>query len=396
MLATVVALFVATAVALAASGLAFGGSCVLAAGIVAAGFVYLGVGAISCQLMPTRRGALELGGALLGADFTVRVIADTTNTDWLRWSPLAWVEQVHAFSGPRPAVLLLPVAATVVLLWGAAAMNRRRDVGAAWFAPHDTAPTRTRLLSSPITFGFRTERVSLATWGGAVFAFAFLIGTIAKSVADAIPADLRKQFSKLGGIDIASAQGYIGLTFVFFVFAIALFVCGQLAMLRDDESQHRLETLFALPYLRTTWLLGRLLLTLAAVIALSLAAGLGAAAGATASGASVSLARTVEGGLNCVPACVLFLGAGGLLIATVPRHAVGALYGFVGAAFVWHLFGALLNAPSWMLDLSPFHHVAPTPAKPVALLSAAAMTALGVAAAAVALVAFRDRDLVGD
>ncbi len=58
------------------------------------------------------------------------------------------------------------------------------------------------------------------------------------------------------------------------------------------------------------------------------------------------------------------------------------------------LFGALLGAPQWLLDLSPFEHVALVPAQPFRTGSAAAMLAIGVAAAGAALAAFRRRDLL--
>ncbi len=394
---TVALLWITTALLYAAGGLPVRGSILLGLAVASPAAVYVGIGALASQILPTRRSALEIAGGALAIDFALRVVADTTSNGWLRWAiPLGWYEQVHCFSGARPAVLLLPLATTAVLLAAAAMLNRRRDFGAALLAPHDTAPPRPRLLSSPTALTFRNERVALASWSIGIFAFAFIIGTIAKSVADAIPADLRDQLRKLGGIDVASAQGYIGLTFVFFVFTIAFFACTQIAAARDDESQHRLETLFALSYGRERWLGGRLVLAVVAIAFFALLAGTGAAAGAAASGAHVSVPRVLEGGANCIPACIFFLGAGALLFALLPRRGVGIVYGFVGAAFVWQLVGALLSAPSWVLDLSPFHHVAPTPAKPVAVTSATVMTVLGTAALTLSVVAFRHRDLAGD
>jgi hypothetical protein len=43
---------------------------------------------------------------------------------------------------------------------------------------------------------------------------------------------------------------------------------------------------------------------------------------------------------------------GGLAFAAAPRAAAGAAYGLVLVAFLWQLFGALLDVPAWALDLS--------------------------------------------
>jgi len=395
---TIAALFVATALGAVAGQLSFGGSWFLALAELSVAGVYASVGAVTNQVFPTRRSALGAAGAVLAVDFLLRVVADTTDTFFVHWfSPLGWVEEARAFSGTRPIVLVLPALTIAGFVALATWLRNRRDVGAAFVAPRDTRPARTALLSSPFALAFRLDRLTIATWVGAVGVFGFVIGTVAKSVEQLdVPKSLREQVEKLGGIDITQAKGYVGLTFVIFVFAIALFVCGQLSAVRDEESTHRLETLFALPYGRSRWLQGRIVLVGGGMAACALLAGAGAGLGVVVTGGHMTFLEGLEAGANVIPAEVLFLGCGVLLLALVPRHGIAILYGFVGIAFVWDLFGALLSFPSWVLDLSPFRHVAPAPAKSVALVSAAVMFAIGAGTAAIGTVWFRKRDLVGD
>jgi polyether ionophore transport system permease protein len=396
-LAMVGTIWLATVLGLAPV-LPFAGSCFLALAVAAPAVVYVGVGAVAGELMPTRRGALTLAGGVLAADFGVRVVADTVDISWMRWvAPLGWSEQLRAFSGSRSIVLLLPLLAAAVFATTAAVLHEHRDVGAGFVAPRDTAVARPRLLVTPTASALRFERVTIATWTAAVAAFAIIVGSIAKTVTNiGLSAGTRRQFAKFGGIDIASPRGYIGLVFVFFVFAISLFGCGQCAAAREEEAQHRLETLFALPYGRNHWLRGRIGLAACSIALLAFVAGAGTALGTFAVGAQLSMARALEAGANCLPVALLFLGCGTLLFALAPRAGVGLAYAFTGAAFVWELFGALLNAPSWALDLTPFHHLAPTPARPIAWTSAVVMLAIGVFTALAGLVVFRSRDLAGD
>ncbi len=63
-------------------------------------------------------------------------------------------------------------------------------------------------------------------------------------------------------------------------------------------------------------------------------------------------------------------------------------------AFGWQLVGSLLDALAWLVDLTPFAHVALVPTQPFALGAAAAMLAIGGAAALLAVGTFRRRDLL--
>ena len=188
---------------------------------------------------------------------------------------------------------------------------------------------------------------------------------------------------------------YLAFTFVFFVFAVSLFVCAQVGAARHEESEERLETLLALPVSRIGWLSGRLLLAAAAAAAISLTAGVFAWVGAASQGVHVSLPDMLEAGANCLPAALLFLGIGALAYALLPRASAGIAYGLVSLAFVWQLFGAVLGAPSWLLGLSPFHQVGLVPTQQFKTVAALVMIALGALSCGVALAAFRRRDVIG-
>jgi polyether ionophore transport system permease protein len=393
--ATVAALWLAIVLGLVAGGLGAGGSAYLALAVVSAAGVYAAVGALTSQLAASRRGALELAGLVLGIDFACRVIADITDTPDLHWlTPLGWIEELRAFANPQPAVLVLPIVLIAALLLVAVGLERRRDLGVAVFAAHDRrGRPRLGLLGSPLELLLRCEWISLGVWVAATAGYAIVIGTVSKSVASALSASVKQQLAKLGELRLVTPSGFIGLTFLFFVLAISLYCCGQLGAARTEEAESRLETVFALPQGRTAWLAGRVLLAAAGATLLALVAGIGAAVGATAAGAHVSFPRLLEAGLNCLPTSLLFLGLATLLVAATPRHGVGAAYGLVSVAFVWELFGAILSAPSWLLGLSPFHHVGLIPAQHFRLAAAVAMLLIGGLAAVAGGAIFRRRDL---
>jgi ABC-2 type transport system permease protein len=286
--------------------------------------------------------------------------------------------------------------AGTLLLAAAWLIAVRRDVGNGVLRGRDSAEPSLRLLDSPTAAALRGERGSLAGWLFGIGAFAFVVGVISKSVSTVnISESLERQLEKLGGASITTASGYIGFTFLFFVLAVSLFACSQIAAGRREEADQQLETLFALPVSRSSWIAGRLLLAASGAAAIGLAAGVFAWAGAASQGAGVSLPRMLEAGANTLPAALLFLALGALSFAALPRASAGIAYGLVSVAFVWELFGSLLGAPTWTLSLSPFHQVGLVPAEPFKATAAVIMLALAALAALGALVAFKRRDLTG-
>jgi ABC-2 type transport system permease protein len=397
--AGVLLLWLAETLGFVLGGLPTGGSAYLALATASVIPVYVGVGAIVSQLAPTRRMALEIGNGLVGLSLLLRVVADTSSgASWLRWlTPLGWAEELRPFtSSQQPLALLLPLAATALSLIAAAKIYAGRDIGTGVLPARDSAPPRLRLLFSPLAQGLRSERGAILAWLLSVGAFAFILGAVSTSISSAgISASVQHEIAKLGGGSIATPTGYMAFVFIFFILVVSLFACAQVAAARHEEADERLETLLALPVGRGNWLGGRLMLAAGTSLALALAAGFFSWAGAAAQGSDISLARMLEAGANCMPVTLLFLGIAALLFALVPRASGGIAYALVTVAFLWQLTGALLSAPKWLLELTPFAHVGFVPAQPFRASAALVMLAIALVCALAAIATFRRRDLTG-
>lgn len=390
-------LSVAAFAGLLLGGLPAGNSAYLVLAIICPAPVFAGIGAVASQLAPTRRGALELGLGALALAFLLRVVADTASAaGWLRWlTPLGWAEELRPFASVRPLVLLAPIAATSLLLALALRIDERRDIGTGVLAARDEREPRLGLLGSPTAFALRSERGTLLVWAASIGTFAFILGVISESISAAgISSSLRRALAKFG-TSVLTPQGYLGFSFIFFVLALSLFAVAQVGAARHEEADEQLETLLAQPVSRSQWLSGRLALAGLSAAVLALVAGVLAWAGAASAGVGISLPRMLEAAGNLLPVPLLFLGLAALLYALTPRASAGISYGLVAVAFLWELFGALLGAPRWLVDLSPFEHVASVPAQAFRPGSALVMVAIGAAAGVGALVAFRRRDLLG-
>lgn len=378
-------------------GLPAGSSAYLALATASVAAVFVGIGAVASQISPTRRIALELGSGIVAGFLLVRVIADTVSgAGALRWAtPLGWAEEMRPFTGAQPAVLLLPVAATTVLLLVAARIDCARDVGTGILPARDVAPPRLRLLSTPTAQAFRLEQGGLILWATCFAAFGVILGMVASSISSAgISGNIRNELAKLGSGSILTASGYIAFVFIFFILAVSAFVCAQVSAARQEEAGQQLETLLALPVGRVRWLGGRLLLAAGAAVLLALIAGVLTWAGASSQGVSITLPRMLEAAANCLPISLMFLGVAALAYALAPRASSGIAYALVAVAFVWYLVGALAGVPKWLVEATPFAHIGFVPTQSFRLVAALVMLAIGVAAGTGALAVFRRRDLI--
>ncbi|HTZ86810.1 MAG TPA: hypothetical protein VMB05_09090, partial [Solirubrobacteraceae bacterium] len=88
------------------------------------------------------------------------------------------------------------------------------------------------------------------------------------------------------------------------------------------------------------------------------------------------------------------LGAGFLALALLPRASVAIAYALLALAFVWDLFGSLLGAPHWLVQLTPFQHIGFLPAEAFRAGSAALMLGFALVATLAARERFIRRDLI--
>jgi ABC-2 type transport system permease protein len=392
-----VVLWIVELVGLLIGGLPAGGSAYLAVATASVVPVCAALAALAAELAPTRRITLGLAGGTIALLFLLRVIADTVSgLGWLHWvTPLGWAEEMRPFAGPEPLVLLLPVATTALLVAITVRIAARRDIGTGVLPSRDEADPRLRLLGSATGLALRNQIGVVSAWAGSVAVFSYILGSIANSISPAdVSKNIQNEISKLGSGPITTPAGYLAFVFLFVVVAVCVLVCTQIGAAREEESEQRLETLLALPVSRRRWLSGRLALAIVAAAAVSLSAGLLAWAGARTGGADLPLPKMLEAGANALPVAILFLGIAALAYAVVPRQSSLIAYGLVALSFLWQLVGSLLGAPKWLLDITPFAHVALVPEQPFRAVAAVVMIALGAAAALVATELFRRRDLI--
>ncbi len=240
-------------------GIAPGPALFFALALVSSAVMFLGVGALTSQLAPTRRQAAAYAAAVLGVSYALRMTADSgIGLHWLRWmSPLGWVEELQPLTAPRPLALLPIFALTTICAWAAVQLAGTRDLGASTLPDRTTERPRLRLLFGPTGLAIRLIRPTVVGWGTAIAVTGLLLGLVARAAGATISGSSLKQvFTRLGAPG-TGADAYLGVAFLIVALLVAFSGAALVTAARAEEAGGRLEHLLVRPVSRTAWFFGR-------------------------------------------------------------------------------------------------------------------------------------------
>ena len=314
------------------------GAWALAGTVAVVGWAFAGAGAAASQLARSAGAARGLSLGLLGTAFALRVLADEADAPWARrLSPLAWRDLVEPYTRDRVALLAACAACCPVLVAGAGALYARGV---------------TDLLRP---------------------------GSATAQMVDKMAS----------GSPVAQ---FMGLLTVFTVLLVVVAAVGRAGALARSERAGLVEAQVAAGVSRT-----RLFVVQAGaavvegVVLLLVSGGVLAAVTATQVTADHAVARAVVYTVSQLPGLLAAVGIALALVGLAPRRVA-----LVWAVVAWSAFarflGGLVELPERARDLSVLGHyldvVGPASWKPLAL-----QAAVGLAGAAVGLLAYRRRDL---
>ncbi|RNM14259.1 ABC transporter permease [Nocardioides pocheonensis] len=374
-------------------GLPAAGSWVLGVGVLGCGVAFGGVALLAAQVTTTARATYGLTGAVIGVSYGLRAIGDVSGggLSWL--SPIGWYQAMHAYSGERwwPVVLLVVLGALTTA--AAYLVFERRDLGAGIWATRVGPDRASPRLLSGLGLAWRMQRSSVFWWSVGMLVGGYAYGAMGDDVTTMMG---DSQFSK----DIFAAGGGADLLDSFYAVATLMlvliaagFTVSSALRPHSEEQAGRVEALLATGLSRARWYAGQALVTVAGSVVVLLAAGLGIGVGYAAVTGDWSAVQRLTGATFSQLAGLLVLGAlARLLHAVAPRWAPLA---WLGVLYCWVIlmFGELLEFPQWVIDVSPFSHLAAVPAVDMRWTPFLTVLALAAAMSTAGLLAFRHRDV---
>ena len=403
-----VLLGVAVAAAFALHDLPLAGSLVAGLAVTGTGWVFAGVAAVTAQVFGTARAANAAAGGALGVAFVLRAIGDllgevsesgvTLISAWPSWlSPWGWAHQMRPFQEDAWWIAALFLALTLATVAVAFVLTGHRDVGPGMVAPRAGPATAAPSLTSVLGLAWRLQRGILAVWFVVLAGAGAAFGAVGRSVEDLV-GDTPQMADLLSRL--APGAQFVDLYFALLMalvgVAAAAYVVQALLRMQAEEASGRLEPVLAAPVGRARWLASHGVIAAAGTIVMLLVSGLACGlsfAAATGAGAG-QVAELLGAGLIQVPAALVVGAVVLAAFAVVPRRAGPLAWGVLAAALVMGQFGALLELPAWLMNVSPFTHLPAMPAEPFSATPVVVLLAVAVSLSALAVIAFRRRDLV--
>jgi len=398
---------VAVTLGLLAGAMPVAGSVVAGLAAASVGAAFLGVALLAAQFAHTSRGANSISVGLVLLAFVLRGVGDALGTAsddglyltsaWPSWlSPIGWAQHTGAFTADDLTPLLLCVA--LALATGAAvfALQSRRDSGASLLPGIAGRATARRWLRGPFALAWRLQWPSVVAWcvGGAVFGLVAgaLSGVVVQASRQNPELESMLQTLVPGGGTVT--QVLISAMFGLVGFVAAACAAQGVIRARQEEAGGTAELLLSTPLGRVRWLACYLLLGLVAIVLVLLSAGLASTVAVFASGDDEAhVGESFAAAAAQVPAAICYLGIIALVFVLVPAITAALGWTLLGAGVFLGTFGGLVGLPRWVRDLSPFTHTPAVFAQDADLSGAAWLVGVAVAAASVALVLMRRREL---
>lgn len=380
-------------VSLLVYGLPAAGGWALGVGVFGFGVAFAGLALLAAQVTTTARAAYGLTGAVIGVSYGVRAIGDVSGggLSWL--SPIGWYQAMHAYSGERWWPVLLLLLLGVLAVGAAYAVFERRDLGAGVLATRQGPDRAPGSLLSGLGLAWRLQRSSVLWWSFGMFVGGYAYGSMGDDVTTMMGDSKASMdiFAAGGGPDLLDS--FYAVATLMLVLIAAGFTVSSALRPHSEEQAGRVEALLATGLSRTRWYAGQALVTVLGSVAVLLASGIGIGVGYAVVTGDGSAVLRLTGATFSQIAGLFVLGAlARLLNAITPRWAMLAWLGVV-YCYVILLLGELLDFPRWVIDLSPFSHLAAVPAVPMSWTPFVIVLALAVAMNLGGLVAFRRRDV---
>ena len=274
-------------------------------------------------------------------------------------------------------------------------LSARRDLGTGLIHERRGPASASPRLLSPWGLAWRLQRTPLLAWTMGTVVMGATFGAIGTSVDDLenvspqLAELLQQQFPGAALVDVVAAfmMGFLGVV-------AAGYTVQALLRMRAEEVSGRLEPVLATSVDRGMWLASHGVIAGLGTAAVIGAMGLAAALGYIAAGGDFA------GGFDQIGAALTqlppALALGALVLAAfalTPRFAPAIGWSALAISLVVGQLGEMLKLPQAAINLSPFSHMPAVPAEALTTTPIALLIAASLALVAIAVAAFRRRDL---
>ena len=369
--------------------------------VIASAAMFMAIGALASQIMPTRSRAATATAVIFGICFLLRAMADTAaSAHWLiNITPLGWIENLWPLFGSQP-IWLLPIGVvTLLAAYTTVVLAGRRDLGASIVADKETAKPHLRLLNNQWSMSIRITRVSTIVWLLALTLYALAFGSLTKSAAAAFADSSAAQnvVARLAHTtQITGATTFLGIIFFMMMAVVMSYVASAVGAIREEESNGYLDNILVRPVARAQWLWGRIGLIAMALLVATVLTSLSIWFVVSLQHLGVPTHKIWIAGVNAMAPAILTLGVGILAFGFLPRLTMIGAYIVIAWSFLMQMVSSGINVNHWLLDTSVLHHITLAPATEPNWTAVIIVSSIGIVTALLGVWRFTSRDLAAE
>ncbi len=372
----------------------------LALAVICGLFIFLMIGALASQLMPTRSRASSVSVAFFGIFFVLRGIADVSSLHWLLYfTPFGWIEKMQPLSQPQPIWIWPAVGLIFVLVGLTIYYAGKRDLGASTFADRDSAKPHFKLLKSPFWANFRLTRTSSISWLVAIGVLSLIYSLLTKAVTQTFSQSTSAEHF-LNRIThqshLTSALAFLGMVFLLQMIVIMCYAASAISALRRDEAEGYLDNILVRPYSRMRWLLGRISLILIVIILAGFVLGAGTWLGMINQNIGISFNTLIQAGANAIVPVIFTLGIGVFTFGIRPRLTSLLVYAVIAWSFLLEMISSGIKINHWILDTSLLNHIVFAPAASPNWATNLILIGIALVLGIIGFISFNKRDLANE
>lgn len=368
-----------------AGGLAYG----LSVGMQ--GFVFAAVALLAAQLFSTGRSCVGVSFAVMGVSYVMRAQGDVAGSVLSVLSPMGWGLQVEAFYGNDFGPVIGLFIEGVIITAIALIINLRRDIGMGVFPARKGRARASRFLLSPFGLAWRLSRGSFLAWAAGILMIGLTYGAVVGELERFVEGnDIMKRMVEGGNAAASLVDAFIAMLNNIMSILIAIPLVNTVHRLVAEEKRGRMEPVLAAAVPRHRMFGSYIIIALMESVVFSILGAIGLYLTSASTGL-VTLEVLMKAALFYLPALFVMIALSALLAGWVPRFSA-AIWAVFAYSFLMLYFGRILDAPEYMIKITPFGHIPQIPVQEISVMPPAILCILAIILIAAGFLGYQRRD----
>ena len=297
---------------------------------------------------------------------------------------------------PKPIYLFPILIFSFLCIIVSTVLVGKRDLGQALIDTSLPSKVPKRFLGSDGGFSLYLAKTTLYSWLISIVLTGAVLGLVSSSAGTTLEqSSIKTVFERIGASGNGT-QSFLGFSFAIVAALFSFMNLGQINSIREYEVAGHLDISLTMPESRLRWIANRIKVAIVAELVTGIACAFFTWGSGYLHGGGLSLATAIFATLIALPPSIFVIGAATLAFGLRPSKTGFVGYFVIGWSMMVEIFAGHGKTSRYILDTSLYHQMSPYPVAKINLVSAIAMSAIGLIGAFVGVHCFRKRDITSN